>query len=52
MTKIKYYLKETNCEHLYKDASDKRFCVDCGKRIKYTKGEKGKLKVEIRNKNK
>lgn len=26
-----YRIKEKDCEHLYRDASDKRFCVDCGK---------------------
>jgi hypothetical protein len=46
---------KNNCEHLYKDASDKRYCVDCGKRIKYTKGKKIALlnkkikEIEARN---
>jgi len=31
--------KQIKCEHLYRDASDKRFCVDCGKRITQTYGE-------------
>jgi len=29
-----YSQAQDNCEHLYRDASDKRFCVDCGKRLK------------------
>jgi len=24
-------MAEKECEHLYRDASDKRFCIDCGK---------------------
>lgn len=35
--------KQKDCEHLYKDASDERYCVDCGKnieaRLKYLRGE-------------
>lgn len=28
-----YYQSQNNCEHLYRDASDKRYCVDCGKKL-------------------
>lgn len=33
MKKTKYSIPQEICEHLYRDASDTRFCVDCGKRL-------------------
>lgn len=30
---LKNILKNTNCEHLYKDASAPSFCVDCGEEV-------------------
>jgi len=29
----KYFIKQKDCEHLYRDASDNRFCIDCGKQM-------------------
>jgi hypothetical protein len=32
-----YNIDEKECEHLYRDASDSRYCVDCGKKLDYEK---------------
>lgn len=28
-----YSIDENDCEHLYRDGSDDRYCVDCGKKL-------------------
>jgi len=28
-----YKIKEEDCEHMYRDGGDNRFCVDCGKNM-------------------